>query len=130
MNAVRLPIGIAPASTRMRPEPDHGDGGQVEDRRDDRERKGEQAVDAEAGVEQVDVRVVEALLLVPRPDEGPDDAHAGERLAHDLVDPVELDLHRPEQRDRPAHHEADHERHERQDDEEEARQGHVLVGAP
>ena len=46
--------------------------------------------------------VVEALLLVPRPDERPDDAHAGQRLAHHLVDPVELDLHRPEQRDRPA----------------------------
>ena len=42
---------------------------------------------------------VEPLLLVPRPDERADDADAGQRLAHDLVDPVDLDLHRPEQRD-------------------------------
>ena len=53
-------------------------------------------------VEQVAVGDVEALLLVPGPHEGADDADAGERLAHDLVDPVELDLDGPEQRDRPA----------------------------
>ena len=46
--------------------------------------------------------IVEARLLVPRAHEGADDADARERLAHDLVDPVELDLHRLEQRDGPA----------------------------
>jgi len=78
-------------------------------------------------VEQVDVRVVEALFLASGPDEGPDHADAGEGFAHDLVDSIELDLHRPEQRDRAAHDDRDERGHERQHDDEKAGQRHVLA---
>ena len=61
--------------------------------------------------------------------ERPDDADARERLAHDLVDAVDLDLHRLEQRHRAHEHEADEHRHEREDDDEQRREGHVLAHA-
>ena len=105
--AVRLPIGRSPLSTRDRAEPHDGDRREVEDRGHHRDRHREQPVDLQAVLEQVPVRVVEALLLVLGPHERADDADAGQRLAHDLVDPVELGLHGPEQRDGPAHDEAD-----------------------
>ena len=78
-----------------------------------------------AGLEQVQVDLVEALLLVLGAHEGADDPDARQRLAHDLVDAVELALHRLEQRDGAAHDEADDQDHERQDDEQQQGQrGH------
>ena len=61
-------------------------------------------------VREVVVGDVEALLLVPRAVEGADDAHAAQHLARDLVDAVDLLLHRREERDGPAQHEADERR--------------------
>ena len=62
-----------------------------------------------------------------RAHEGADDAHAGQGLAHDLVDAVQLGLHRPEERDGAAHDEEDDDEHEGQDHDQEAGQGHVLA---
>ena len=79
-------------------EPHDRDRRQVEDQHDRREHQGEQPGDPEGRVGQVPVGLVEAALLVLGPDEGADDPDAAEGLAHDLVDPVDLDLDRPEQR--------------------------------
>ena len=105
--AVRFPIDIAPLSTRMAPNHIVATverlrirvitGMVTANRRLTRMRR----------VEQVEARLVEPAFLVFGPDERPDDPNAGERLAHDLVDPVELHLHRAEERDRPAHDQAD-----------------------
>ena len=59
------------------------------------------------------------------PNERPDDADAGQGFAHDLVDPIELDLDGPEEWDRAAHDESDHGGHERQHDQEQAGQGDI-----
>ena len=100
--AVRLPIGMPPLSTRQAPNHMTATVDRLKISHHHRDRHREEPVDPQAGVEQVLVGDVEALLLVLGAHEGPDDAHAGQGLAHDLVDPVELDLHRPEERDRPG----------------------------
>ena len=104
-----------PAVDAHRPEPHDRDRREPEDHRDDRDRDREQAAGLERRLEQVVARDVEARLLAAGLDERPDDADPDERLAHDLVDPVDLDLHRPEERDRAAHDQTDHEGHQRQD---------------
>ena len=128
-NAVRLPIDIGPVALSTRIAPNHMTA------TSDRLRiavitgivRANSRLTAIAVSNRSLVGRLEALLLVAGPDERPDDPDAGQRLARHLVDPVELDLHRPEQRDRPAHHEADDEAHDRQDDDEQARQRHVLA---
>ena len=74
------------------PEPDHGDRREVEDRGHHRDREREEPADLELGIEEVAAGRLEPALLVPGPHEGSDDADARERLAHDLVDAVELGL--------------------------------------
>ena len=108
-------------------EPQDRDRRQVEDRHQQRDHHREHPVDPERGRGQVAVRDVEALLLVLRADERADDADAAERLAGDLVDAVDLDLHRLEERQRPGHERADDEGHDRQDHDQDARQRDVLA---
>ena len=124
-NAVRLPIGSAPLVDANRAEPHRGDVERLKIAVIDRDRDREQPADSELRVEEVAAGRLEPRLLVPRPYERPDDSDAGERLAHDLVDPVELDLGGPEQRDRPGHHEPDHEAHQRHHDDEQPGQRDV-----
>ena len=100
-------------------EPQHGHRRQVQDPEQARDHHGEDAVDLQRGVGEVRVRHVEALLLEVVAHERADDTHARERLAHDLVDAVDLDLHRAEQRHRLRERDADERRHERQDDDEQ-----------
>ena len=114
-----------PVGDALGPEPHDRDRREVEDRRHDRDRHGEQTADLERRVEQVGAGRLEPRLLVRRPHEGADHPDAGEGLAHDLVDPVDLRLHRPEHRDGAAHHDADDERHQRQDHDEQRRQGRI-----
>ena len=102
-----------------RAEPQDRDARQVEHRREQRDHDREHPVDLQGGRGQVAVGDVEALLLVARPDERPDDADAAEGLAGDLVDPVDLDLHRLEQGQRPVHQRADDDGHDRQDDDQD-----------
>ena len=68
----------------------------------DRDHEREQPGDLELRVRQVDVGLVEAALLVVAAHERADHADARELLAHDLVHPVDLDLHRLEERQRRA----------------------------
>ena len=98
-NAVRLPIEQVARFDPRGPEPHDRDGREVEDRGHHRDGDREQPVDLELGLEQVAVGRLEARFLVARPHEGADDADAGQRLAHDLVDPVDLHLDGPEERD-------------------------------
>jgi hypothetical protein len=108
-------------------EPQDRDRRQVEDQHHGRDHHGEQAVDPQGRVGQVAVGGVEPLLLVVGPDERADHADAGECLARDLVDPVDLLLHRLEQGQGPAHQDPDDQRHERQDHHQDPRQRHVLL---
>ena len=94
-------------------EPDHADDGDVEDEHREREQQHEERADLAADDHDVGVRAAEALLLDVLAHEGAHDAHAGELLAHDAVDGVELRLEAAEQR----HHAADD---ERDDDEQQA----------
>ncbi len=94
--AVRLPIGISPLSTRMAPNHMTAtvDRLMIADQRRDHER--EEPVDLERRVGQVrGSPSSKRRSSWSRAHERADDADAGERLAHDLVDPVDLDLHRP-----------------------------------
>ncbi len=95
-----------------RAEPQDRDRRQVEDGHQQRDHQREQPVDPQRRRGQVVVRDLEALLLVASPHEGPDDPDAAERLARDLVDPVDLDLHGLEQRQGAGHQQADDQRHE------------------
>ena len=60
-------------------------------------------------------------------DEGADNAHAGDLLAQHLVDPVDAELHRAEQRAHPRDEQHDDGGEERDEDEKERRERHVLV---
>ena len=124
---MRLPIGMSPLATRMLPNHRIATVDRLKMSISVREHQGEQALDSQRGRRQVAVGDVEPLLLVAGADEGADDPDPAERLAGDLVDPVDLDLHRLEQRQRAGHQEPDDEGHERQDDDEDPRQRDVLA---
>ena len=107
-NAERLPICIPPESTRKPPNQTTAtvetfmmpkrNGIMIANSR----------LTSELRPREVEVGLVEAPLLVVRPNERPDDAHAAERLAHDLVDPVGLLLQRLEQRQGAPDDDQDH----------------------
>ena len=108
-------------------EPHHGDRRQVQDAEQRRDHEGEDAVDLDRGVREVGVGDLEAALLVVVAHERANHAHARERLAGDLVDAVDLDLHRLEQRHRPRDDEVQERRHQRQHDDEDQREHRVLA---
>src|SRR5665648_583286 len=107
------------------PEPHDGDRGEVEDGRQRRHHQREQPVDPERGVGEVQVSGVEALLLVADAGEGADHAHAAEHLARDLVDAIDLLLHRHEERDGAAQYETDEDGHDGDGDDDHGRERHV-----
>ena len=82
-----------------RAEPDDGDGGQVHHEHHDRDEDGEQPVDLDRDLHQVEVGRVEAPLLVLDAVEGADDADARESLAEHEVDLVDLLLDGAEERE-------------------------------
>ena len=125
--ATRFPMGISPLATRMLAEPQDRDRREVEDGHQQRDHQREQPVDLERRRGEVAVGDVEALLLVRRPDEGPDDANAAQGLAGDLVDAVDLDLDELEQRQGARHQQPDDEGHDRQDHDQDRRQRDVLT---
>ncbi|MBG9887032.1 hypothetical protein ABE10_10915, partial [Bacillus toyonensis] len=100
-------------------EPDHADDGDVEDEHEQREEQHEERADLAADDHDVGVGLAEPLLLDPLAHEGAHDPDAGELLAHDAVDRVELALVAAEQRDHPADDESgdDQERRHRDRDE-------------
>ena len=99
-NAMRLPIGISPLETRIAP--NHRIA--TEERLKIAISSGSITANRRFTCRDVAVRSLvrdlEPLLLVPGPHERADDPDAAERLAGDLVDPVDLDLDRLEQRQR------------------------------
>ena len=125
-----MPIGSAPSSTRIAPNHMTATVERLKIAKITGLVSANSRLDAERGVEEVEAGGLEPRLLVARAHEGADDAHAGERLAHHLVDPVDLRLGRPEQRDRPAHDEPDDERHQRQDDDQQSRTAGRPCGGP
>ena len=113
MKAKSVPISIVAGIDLDAAEPDHADDGDVQDEHREREHQHEQRADLAADDHDVGVRAAEALLLDVFAHERADDPDAGELLAHDAVDGVELRLERAEQR----HHAADDDR----DDDEQQR---------
>ena len=93
-----------------RAEPDDPDDRDVEHEHRDREQQHEERADLAADHHDVGVRHREALLLDVLADERPHHAHAGELLAHDAVDGVELLLEAAEERNHPADDEQDEQR--------------------
>ncbi len=85
-----------------------------------RDRHCEQPVDADRSFEEVPTGVVEAAFLVTRSHERADDPDPGQRLAHDLVDTIELGLHRSKEGDCPVHDDSDEYDHDWQDDDQKS----------
>ena len=101
-------------------EPHDGNRREIQDRGHDRDRHCEQPVDADRSFEEVPTGVVEAAFLVTRSHERADDPDPGQRLAHDLVDTIELGLHRSKEGDCPVHDDSDEYDHDWQDDDQKS----------
>src|SRR5690606_33299497 len=107
-------------------EPQDRHHGQVEDQHHGREHRGHPASGEHRDTGQVVVGFAEASGLVGLSHEGPDHADAGDLLAQDLVDPVDLLLHHTETRHHSGHDQEHHQGEHRDRDQEEPRQASVL----
>jgi hypothetical protein len=88
-------------------EPQHTDGGDVQDQHHQREHQRQPATGPDRDCGQVVVGGREALRLVGLAHERPHDADAGDLLTQQPVDLVDAALHQAEAGHHPAHHDAD-----------------------
>ena len=100
---------------QTRAEPEDGDGREIHDREKRWKRDGEDPVNAKGRRGEVGVRRLKPRPLRTASDERPHHPDTGDLLAHHLRDPIDLELHLPEERDGPQQEDPDDGRHERND---------------